>query len=365
MNLTVSGSKGCELREIGEGEAARRHLLTRAELDRLHLEPIGDPIAFSRTAAGKQISYYDPDRVRAAKVKTRPRIRKTNTVKADIRKSESGELPVIGLRRAARAGLFTKTALLQMYLEPKGEPVAQFVRRDGKVLLLFSREACIKLPRPCVQCGKGERYCHKLCRDCYAKELSARRAAGDARRGAFYGYDPKRVLFFDLELTGLYEYDEILSVSMVNGCGEVVFHSFVRPLRRKKWKQTEEIHGITPQMVKDSPTLVELAPKLRALLDGAQRVIAYGTSTDYSHLKRLYRDKAGRDRLHAKLLDCAAEFSYYITEHEIGLEHRSLTDAMAHFGLSWDGAAHTSLADTHACRLVFGALFPHYFEREE
>ena len=38
---------------------------------------------------------------------------------------------------------------------------------------------------------------------------------------------------------------------------------------------------------------------------------------------------------------------------------------MTYFSLSWEGVAHTSAADTNACRKVFEALFPHYFESEE
>ena len=66
----------------------------------------------------------------------------------------------------------------------------------------------------------------------------------------------------------------------------------------------------------------------------------------------------------AKLLDCAAEFSRYVKEHGVEMTHQSLSDAMAHFGLAWEGVAHNSLADTHACRLVFQTLFPNLYESE-
>ena len=69
-------------------------------------------------------------------------------------------------------------------------------------------------------------------------------------------------------------------------------------------------------------------------------------------------------QLREKALDCAAEFARYAHEHELGLTHLSLSDAMTHFGLAWEGTAHSSLADTDACRRVFEQLFPPYYESE-
>ena len=141
-------------------------------------------------------------------------------------------------------------------------------------------------------------------------------------------------------------------------------HTLTRPERKKRWNRTEKIHGITPDMVKDSPTLADIAPRLREILNNAEQLVAFGTSTDYSQLRRIYKTRAEQGRLRAKMFDLAAEFSRYVHEHEIGLSHLSLSDAMTHFELEWTGAAHSSLADTDACRRVFERLFPHYFESE-
>ena len=174
----------------------------------------------------------------------------------------------------------------------------------------------------------------------------------------------ERVLFFDLEMTGVYDHDEVLSVTVVNGHGETLLDTLTRPQRKKRWRATEKIHGITPDMVKDAPTMAEIAPQLTALFGEADCIVSFGSSTDFFHLARLYRSRAERAALKSKLVDCGTEFAHYIHEHEIELQHLSLSDAMAHFSLPWDGTAHTSAADTNACRLVFEALFPHYYEGE-
>ena len=110
--------------------------------------------------------------------------------------------------------------------------------------------------------------------------------------------------------------------------------------------------------------MADLTPQLTEIFDGAKRMIAFGTSTDYEQLRRIYKTRGEQNRLRAKLVDCAAEFSSFLHEHEIELLHRSLSDAMAHFDLAWEGEAHTSKADTYACRLVFHTLFPNYYESE-
>lgn len=361
---------------ISRRDAERRNLLTGELLSRMHLQPTAGPVACTTCSDGAVIYYYNPNCVkeappsgwyeapsshRAAKTAEAERI----LSEAERVSTEAGELCRISGRRAESLGYFSAEALLQMYYEPVEPPVACLVRKSGEVVVLYDKATCRRLPLPCVKCGTGTRYRSKLCHDCYMEELAERRAKGDAKRAQKYGNDPKRVLFFDLELTGVFERDEILSVSIINGLGEVIFNSYTRPVRNRKWNRTEKIHGITPAMVQDAPTLDEIAPRLREIVAEADRMIAYGTSTDYSHLRRIYTTKEGRNALKDKLVDCAAEFSRYVVEHEVSLTHHSLSDAMAHFGFDFDGIAHTADADAKACRMVFEALFPHYYESED
>jgi len=348
------------VKQISRADAQRRHLLSTGMLSRMGLMPTGDPIAFALEGE-ERIDFYHPDRVKEAPVAPLMRKKPRPVLPPP---GEDGALPLITPRRAEALGLHTKEALRRAFFEPTEPPVALLERKNGTCAPLYDRAACRRLPLPCVRCGTTPRHRAKLCLSCYKKEIALRRTAGDARRSAAYGMQKERVLFFDLELTGVFERDEILSISMINGRGETVFDSLVRPVRNKRWRRTEKIHGITPEMVKDAPTLAELTPRLAAILDSADRLVAYGTSTDFFHLRRVYATKAERDRLHGKLLDCAAEFSHYVTEHELEQTHRSLSDAMACLSLDWQGTAHTSLADTDACRRVFETLFPHFYESE-
>ena len=248
-----------------------------------------------------------------------------------------------------------------MHYEVIEEPVAFTVKGDGNTLYFYDKKTAIRLPLSCVKCGQDVRYRKKLCRACYEEDLAARREEGDLHRNAFYGMDRKRVLFFDLELTGVYTHDEIISISIVDGEGTIIMNTFVKPAHKKKWKHTEKIHGITPDMVADAPLLDELIPEIKRIFAEADNLIAYGVSTDYSHIKYIYDTEEEREALHDKTRCCANEFVRYAHEHLPELSHAALVDAMAAFEIDWDGIPHSSIADTVACMKVWEKLFPNYY----
>lgn len=50
-------------------------------------------------------------------------------------------------------------------------------------------------------------------------------------------------------------YDEILQFSIVDLYKGVVFNEYIKPRKCKSWKDTEAIHHITPEIVKDCFTI--------------------------------------------------------------------------------------------------------------
>jgi DNA polymerase III epsilon subunit-like protein len=267
----------------------------------------------------------------------------------------------MSVKNAAANGYYTEERLRRMHYEVIEEPVAYTVKADQSVLYFFDKKTAKRLPLNCVRCGKDIRYKKKLCVACYEQEMALRRIEGDAHRNAHYEMDRRKVLFFDLELTGFYDHDEILSVTIVDATGELIMDTLVRPVKKKKWKNTEKIHGITPEMVANAPLLDDLIPEIKVIFAEADNLIAYGVSTDYSHIKYIYETDAEREWLRQKTRCCANEFVRYQHEHLPELEHASLTDAMAALDIEWDGVAHTSIADTIGCMKVWGKLFPNYY----
>ena len=349
---------GATIYQMDAADADRKNYLTRQTLSLMHLMPSSDPIAYDVAPDGDIIYFFDPEKV----VEAPPETWYFPNSKKDPLTLPSGN--IIGRmssKNAAACGYYSAERLQKMHYEPIEEPVAYTIRADKSILYFYDKRTANKLPQMCVKCGKDIRYKKKLCQACYDEDLAIRRAEGDAYRAEYYGMDRARILFFDLELTGFYDRDEILSITIVDGFGELIMDTLVKPVRTTKWKKTEKIHGITPEMVADAPTLEELTPKIKEIFANADRIIAYGVSTDYSHIKYIYETPEERDALHDKVRCCANEFVRYTHEVRPDIVHASLTDAMACFEIEWEGIAHSSIADTLGCRKVWEVLFPNYY----
>ena len=358
MNDYIKLRSGATIKRLGAEEANKHKYLTRHVLSKMHLVPTGEPVAYDVAPDGNIIYYFDPSRVEEASPDTWyfPRAkRETMTLPS------GSVIERMSVKNAATKGYYTTEKLARMHFEPIEEPVAYTYKADKSVLYFYDKRTAKKLPLSCVVCGKDIRYRKKMCRACYEKDLAIRRAEGNAYRAASYGMDRAKVLFFDLELTGFYDHDEILSITIVDGFGNMIMDTLVKPVSTKSWKRTEEIHKITPDMVKDAPVLEELIPRLKEIFADAENIIAYGVSTDYSHIKHIYKDAREREDFHKKIRCCANEFVRYTHENRPDLLHASLTDAMSCFEIEWEGVAHSSVADTLGCRKVWEALFPNYY----
>ena len=359
MKATMKLRSGATIPQMTPAEAERKNYLTRPILNKMHLMPAGDPVAYEQNEDGSITYFFDPARV----VEAPPELWYAPAQATETMTTESGATVVrMSTKRAISCGYYSKERLDQMNYDVIEEPVAYTVRNDKSILYFYDKKTAVRRPLMCVECGRDVRYRRKLCKSCFEADLAIRRAEGDAHRNARYHQARRKVLFFDLELTGVYDHDEILSISIVDGTGEVIMDTLVRPAHKKKWKRTEKIHGITPDMVIDAPTLVELTPKLKEIFAEADILIAYGISTDYSHIKKIYESRAEQEELHKKARCAANEFVRFQSEHYPDMVHASLGDAMERLGVAWDGVAHTSIADTIGCAKVWEKLFPNYYE---
>ena len=359
MKKQMTLRSGAKINSISRKEAAAKNLLTRQTLSMLHLMPEGDPVAFEEAEDGSLIYYFHPERV----VEAPPEMWYSPTSRKETYTLPSGSvIERMSIKRAASCNYYTEDRLRRMNYEVIEGPVAFTYRADRSVLFFYDKKTCKRLPLMCVRCGKDIRYKKKLCEKCYEEDMALRRAEGDALRSASYFMERKKVLFFDLELTGFYDRDEILSITIVDGAGELVMDTLVKPSHTKKWNRTEKIHGITPDMVEDAPLLTDLIPQIKEIFENADNIIAYGVSTDFSHIKHIYDTEEEREWLHKKVRCCANEYVRYIHEHRPALEHASLIDAMDCFGIEWEGVPHSSIADTYACRKVWNVLFPNYYK---
>lgn len=74
-----------------------------------------------------------------------------------------------------------------------------------------------------------------------------------------------KIICLDIETTGLdIMQDEILQVSIINGRGRTLYNSYIRPERKREWKDAEKINKISWQAVRNAPSLKHEKKKNRA-----------------------------------------------------------------------------------------------------
>ena len=174
--------------------------------------------------------------------------------------------------------------------------------------------------------------------------------------------DPKRVIILDTETTGLKpQGNEILSLSIINLEGTVLFDELVKPEKRKRWPKATEVNGITPQMVANKKTLKEHAERLREIWAEIDLVVGYnvGFDTDFIYDAGLL---LGR---YVPEYDVMREFAPIWGKWDDRREEyrwAKLSQCANYYGIK-DFDAHTSLGDAEATRQCFIALLEDKHQR--
>ena len=162
----------------------------------------------------------------------------------------------------------------------------------------------------------------------------------------------KENVFLDTETTGLYPpRDKIVEIAIINGKGKTLLNTLVNP-EREIPAEVIDIHGIDNKMVKGSPTIEDLEPKLIEILKG-KKLIVYNLGFDIGFLSKDVVDSIKEK--HCCMLRFAPVFGEWNRNHG-NYKWQSLTIAADYVGYKWKGEAHRALADTQACRAVWEYL---------
>ena len=159
------------------------------------------------------------------------------------------------------------------------------------------------------------------------------------------------IIVFDTETTGLSYKDQILSLSIVNGCGDVLFDELIRPKWKKRWPEAQRIHHISPEMVKDKQTITPHKKKIQEIFDHAKVIVGYNVNYDLGFIK-----KAGIVLKDQEIIDVMEDFAEIYGEWNDYYETykwQKLSTCADYYGYKWDGDAHSSLADTKATLYCF------------
>lgn len=159
-------------------------------------------------------------------------------------------------------------------------------------------------------------------------------------------------VIFDTETTGFESSDEIIQISIIDQDGATVFTSYIKPVQPIR---NSQYHGITDEIVKDAPTFPEVYEQIKAALHG-KTVLAYNYEYDSKMLSQVCR-RHDLEIIKPAQSECVmelyAQFYGEWNDYHGNYRWQKLNQAVARFGLAFDGKEHDSLAD---CKATLGVL---------
>lgn len=162
-------------------------------------------------------------------------------------------------------------------------------------------------------------------------------------------------LIIDTETTGLDpERDELLQVSIIDVAGNTLFDSYFKPCVRS-WKSAERVNGISPEMVKDAPTISEKVAEINAILCRADQIIGYNTHFDIDFLRNngvMLPNAAEIVDVMSLFAPVFGEWSDYYGDYK----WQTLSTEAGYYKYNWNGRAHNSLADCFATLYVYNKI---------
>lgn len=154
------------------------------------------------------------------------------------------------------------------------------------------------------------------------------------------------IVVFDTETTGLDpKTNEILQFSAIDGAGNVLLNTYIKPQYHNSWTEAEKINGITWETVQNAPTLEELAGKIRGIMASAALLIAYNGIFDLEFLHQIGYEQGETQTYYDVMREFAPIYGEW-NEKRGGYKWQKLTKCAEYYGYTFQ--AHDSLEDCRA-----------------
>lgn len=116
------------------------------------------------------------------------------------------------------------------------------------------------------------------------------------------------IVTFDTETTGLSpRYDDILQITIAGQNNEILLSTYVKPQNCTHWEESQAIHHISPEMVKDAPTADKVAEVVKQIFDNADMIVGYNVPFDV----RMVSSRFGYQFDESKVVDVLPLFREY------------------------------------------------------
>lgn len=159
----------------------------------------------------------------------------------------------------------------------------------------------------------------------------------------------------DFETTGLDpSIDEILQVSAIDENGNTLINEYCKPVKITEWTEAENIHGISPSMVKDKKTFEKHIDKLSNILLNTDEIIIYNVEFELGFLGK-YGVKFNDKVLFYDLMESFAIVYGDYNEYHQSYTWKSLETCCIYYGYNLKNA-HDSLEDCRATLYCYNKL---------
>ena len=171
-------------------------------------------------------------------------------------------------------------------------------------------------------------------------------------------------IVLDFETTGLDSADdEILQVTAIDQDYDVILDEYCKPKFKSTWIESQNIHGITPEMVSNKKPFEEYVDTLSDILLNAEEIIIYNVNFELSFLNK-YGVKFNNNFF--DLMEAFAEVCGDWNEYYGSYTWKSLYICCEYYGYQLKNA-HNSLEDCRATLYCYNKLMsnsPRYCAEE-
>ncbi len=158
-------------------------------------------------------------------------------------------------------------------------------------------------------------------------------------------------VYIDTETSGLTPQDEVLEIAIINDQSEILLNTLVKPIDHTTWSDAQQIHHISPKMVRQAPTYDQIRDQIESLVRD-QAVVIYNKAYDSQYLNK---ELASAAAVHCCMLAFAEHYGQWDCYHG-NYRWQNLKVASDYVLHQWQGEAHRALADTRATKAVWEYL---------